>query len=178
MSKASVKFAVTRLPDTASIPGICAQLDALSASRWIDRRKQSINRGIRGEVGRYHSAGHRSLPEPLRNSILSLAPNPGGCDLVEFVVNRYEADDFIPRHADIAYSTYFEVLSLQDSESRLRIWDDSGENVMADVQDKLGQVVQIFEPGLIHDVPEVFQRRHVVIFLYQGNPICRPQPQF
>lgn len=133
------------------------RFDLIDDAYYIDRSKHHQNRGLKGEVGSYHSVGGLSLPKDLRQKLHEIAPKKD-LPVTEILINKYKIGDWIPPHEDDSGPAYCSTLHVADSEEGLSYIGGLSKN-------KAGWCKE-FPMNFVHWVEPVTDPRYSVLFLY------------
>ena len=147
-----------KLIEVEEAHSIKKRLDLLDDAYYIDRSVIAPNRGLKGEIGAYHSIGNRSLPKDILEDLKKIAPKKD-LPLTQIVVNRYRIGDWIPPHNDDVGPAYCSTLHLEDSEEGLSYKGGLSKN-------KAGWVNE-HPMNFIHWVEPAKEERYSIIFLYE-----------
>lgn len=137
-------------------------------SRFTDRSRKFVNRGLVDESGQYFSMRHDACPTELRAWLGQIAPRLTGYELDQASINVYPPGCVIPPHRDVTGEGHraMAVVPLQSHSRQGLTWFGT----MArshHVNDEVGQALIFESLAVVHSVPAVTELRLSIVYLYR-----------
>ncbi|MDA8484391.1 2OG-Fe(II) oxygenase [Pseudomonas resinovorans] len=154
----------------AAIRDETGSLFECQTSRFFDRSRHFINRGLEGDTGRYFSLRHDAAPGLVRLWLSLLAPTVPDLELDQGYINVYPAGGFIPPHRDNTGEGHLAmaVVPLQSHPEQGLMWyEDSTLARGHFIPDQIGQAVIFDSLAIPHAVPPVAEPRFSIVYLYR-----------
>lgn len=137
-------------------------------SRFVDRSRKFINRGLEDESGHYFSLRHDACPPQLQTWFSLVAPRLPDLELDQAYINVYPPGSFIPPHRDVTRQGQrgMAVVALQSHPSQGLTW--FGKMAKAHhVHDEVGQALIFESLAVVHAMPIVTELRLSIVYLYR-----------
>lgn len=137
-------------------------------SRFVDRSRSFVNRGLDGESSHYYSMRHDACPADIRSWLGQIAPRLPDHELDQAYINVYPPGSFIPPHRDVTREGHraMVVVPLQSHPTQGLTW--YGEMAKSHhVIDEVGRAVIFESLAVVHAVPAVTELRLSIVYLYR-----------
>lgn len=146
---------------------ILTEAQYLDRSRFVDKGKYQVRKGIDGRTPQYHYAGNLALPEYLQHFLANAAPKGLG-ELAQYGINWYKPGDFIPVHKDIHQYRNFVLIFLDSKENVYRHYSNGIDKPAIEIPDKAGYGITytLDNFNTPHEVLPTEAERYSLLYFY------------